>query len=168
MSHSLSVHEAATTGDRETDIAAALQRLAATHAAVIVTGGLGPTEDDRTARAAATAFATPLGLNDTALKQIRERFRSMQRHMHPANEKQAMLPGRSRVIANRMGTAPGFHLQHLGTEFFFLPGVPREIPLDDRCLEVWTKLVGILGGTLGVDADRINYNTRLVRDLAMN
>ena len=130
---SLPVHEAATTGDRASDIAAALQRLAATHTAVIATGGLGPTEDDRTAKAAATAFNRPLSMNQTALQQIRERFRSMQRRMHPANEKQAMLPGRSRVIANRMGTAPGFHLQHLDTELFFLPGVPREMlaMLDD-------------------------------------
>ena len=127
ISHSLPVHEAATTGDRETDIAAALQRLAATHDAVVVTGGLGPTGDDRTAKAAASAFSRPLSLNDKALQQIRARFRIMQRSMHPANEKQAMLPGRSTVIANHNGTAPGFHLQHHATELYFLPGVPREM-----------------------------------------
>ncbi|MGD9019850.1 MAG: competence/damage-inducible protein A, partial [Desulfuromonadales bacterium] len=108
FTESLPVQEAATTGDREADIAAALQRLAASHDAVVVTGGLGPTEDDRTAKAAAIACKRPLVLNDRALQQIRERFRSMQRRMHPANEKQAMLPGRSTVIANRNGTAPGF------------------------------------------------------------
>jgi nicotinamide-nucleotide amidase len=133
IGHSLPVREAATTGDRETDVAAALQRLAATHNAVVVTGGLGPTEDDRTARAAAAAFAKPLVLNDQALQQIRARFRIMQRHMHPANEKQALLPGRCTVIANRNGTAPGFHLQHHGAELFFLPGVPREmLPMLDE------------------------------------
>ena len=126
-SHSLPVHEAATTTDREADIVAALIRLAATHDAVIATGGLGPTEDDRTARAAAKAFGRPLSLNDKALRQIRERFHAMQRDMHPANEKQAMLPGRSTVIANRNGTAPGFHLRHHETDLYFLPGVPREM-----------------------------------------
>jgi len=126
-SHSLPVHEAATTGDRETDIVAALQRLAATHDAVVVTGGLGPTADDRTAKAAATAFKRALSLNEKALQQIRERFRIMQRSMHPANEKQAMLPGKSTVIANRNGTAPGFHLRHHEAELYFLPGVPREM-----------------------------------------
>jgi len=127
ISHSLPVHEAATTGDRETDIVAALIRLAATHDAVVVTGGLGPTADDRTAKAAATAFDRPLNLNDKALRQVRERFHNMQREMHPANEKQAMLPGRSQVIANRNGTAPGFHLHYHETDLYFLPGVPREM-----------------------------------------
>ena len=127
FTESLPVQEAATTGDREADIAAALQRLAASHDAVVVTGGLGPTEDDRTATAAAVACKRPLVLNDRALQQIRERFRSMQRRMHPANEKQAMLPGRSTVIANCNGTAPGFHLRHHEAELFFLPGVPREM-----------------------------------------
>jgi len=127
IGHSLPVHEAATVGDRVTDIASALQRLAATHDAVVVTGGLGPTEDDRTAKAAATAFNRSLSLNDKALLQIRTRFRIMQRDMPPANEKQAMLPGRSSVITNRHGTAPGFHLQHHETDLYFLPGVPREM-----------------------------------------
>ena len=127
IDHSLSVREAVTVGDRATDIASALQRLAATHDAVVVTGGLGPTEDDRTAKAAAAAFNRSLSLNDKALQQIRIRFRTMQRDMSPANEKQAMLPGRSTVIANRNGTAPGFHLQHHETDLFFLPGVPGEM-----------------------------------------
>lgn len=125
--HSLPVHEAATVGDKETGIASALLRLTATHDAVVITGGLGPTEDDRTAKAAAAAFNRPLSLNDKALQQIRARFRIMKRDMPPANEKQAMLPGRSSVIANRNGTAPGFHLQHHQTDLYFLPGVPREM-----------------------------------------
>lgn len=125
--NALIAREAATVGDREADIVAALQRLAATHDAVIVTGGLGPTEDDRTAKAAAMATGRPLALNDKALEQIRARFRSMRRTMHPANEKQAMLPARSSVIPNPSGTAPGFHLRVNTAELYFLPGVPAEM-----------------------------------------
>jgi len=127
MDNALPVREAATIGDREDDIVAALQRLAKAHEAIIVTGGLGPTEDDRTARAAARAFERPLSLNINALEQIRARFRIWQREMHPRNEKQALLPGRSAVIINELGTAPGFQLQSNQTDLYFLPGVPREM-----------------------------------------
>src|SRR5210317_2157237 len=75
--YALTVHETVTVGDDEPDIVLALQRLAAHFSAVIVTGGLGPTEDDRTAKAAAKAFNRSLSLNDKALQQIRERFRTM-------------------------------------------------------------------------------------------
>lgn len=125
--NSLPVCEAATVGDRETDIAGTLQRLTRTNDVVIATGGLGPTEDDRTARAAARAFERPLSLNLQALDQIRDRFRSWQREMHPRNEKQALLPSRSLVIANASGTAPGFHLKLNRTDVYFLPGVPQEM-----------------------------------------
>ena len=127
LDHSIPVREASTIGDREEDIVAALQRLAGTHDVVLATGGLGPTEDDRTARAAARAFERPLSLNDQALMQVRARFRARQRQMHPSNEKQALLPGRSTVITNHNGTAPGFHLQSNRTDLYFLPGVPHEM-----------------------------------------
>ena len=127
MESSLPVHEAATVGDHKESISAALQRLTDTHDAVIVTGGLGPTKDDRTAKAAAHAFERPLILNDKALKQIRARFRTWKREMHPRNEKQALLPSRSEVISNKNGTAPGFHLQGNQADLYFLPGVPREM-----------------------------------------
>ncbi len=127
MDNSLPVHEAATVGDREEEIAAALLRLAKTHGVVIATGGLGPTDDDRTARAAARAFERPLSLNIKALDQIRDRFRAWGREMHPRNEKQALLPGRSAVISNENGTAPGFHLKTNQADLYFLPGVPGEM-----------------------------------------
>jgi nicotinamide-nucleotide amidase len=125
--NSLPVNEATTIGDREEDIAATLQRLAVAFDVIIATGGLGPTEDDRTSKAAARAFERPLSLNDEALRQIRLRFLSWGREMHPSNEKQAMLPGRSTVITNHNGTAPGFHLQKDQADLYFLPGVPREM-----------------------------------------
>jgi nicotinamide-nucleotide amidase len=126
--HALSVREAACVRDREDAIAAALNRLAGTHQAVIVTGGLGPTSDDRTARGAARALGIHLSLDPLALQQIRERFRAWGRPMHPRDEKQALLPARAAVILNPRGTAPGFHLRHPGgCEFFFLPGVPDEM-----------------------------------------
>jgi len=124
----LTIREAACVRDREEDIAAALNRLAATHQVVIVTGGLGPTADDRTARGAAKALGVPLTLDPAALQQIRARFQQWGRSMHPRDEKQALLPARAVVLANPRGVAPGFHLRHpKGADLFFLPGVPDEM-----------------------------------------
>jgi nicotinamide-nucleotide amidase len=124
----LAIDEAACVRDREEAIAAALERLAAGHQAVIVTGGLGPTADDRTARGAARAIGVPLSLDPVALQQIRARFRLWGQPMHPRDEKQALLPARARVLANPCGVAPGFQLHHpKGAALFFLPGVPAEM-----------------------------------------
>lgn len=120
--------EAVTVGDCEEDITNALQRLAREHDLVLVTGGLGPTEDDRTARTAAKAFGRALCLDQEALRQIRQRFAAWNRPMHPRNEKQAMLPAKSRVLANQRGTAPGFRITSFnGSVMFFFPGVPTEM-----------------------------------------
>jgi nicotinamide-nucleotide amidase len=124
----LGIREGSCVRDREEAVAAALNRLAAGHQAVIVTGGLGPTADDRTARGAARAFGVPLTLDPAALRQIQARFRAWGRPMHPRDEKQALLPVRATVIPNPRGTAPGFQLRHPGgCELFFLPGVPGEM-----------------------------------------
>ena len=124
----LDLREAACVRDREEEIAAAITRVAASHQAVIVTGGLGPTVDDRTARAAARALGAPLSLDPTALRQIQARFQEWGRPMHPRDEKQALLPARATVLANPCGVAPGFQLRHpQGAELYFLPGVPGEM-----------------------------------------
>lgn len=124
----LQLRESACVRDREEEIAAALNRLAAAYQAVIVTGGLGPTADDRTARGAARAIGVPLSLDPTALQQIRLRFQEWGRPMHPRDEKQALLPSRAAVLANPRGVAPGFVLRHpQGADLYFLPGVPDEM-----------------------------------------
>lgn len=99
---------------------------------VIVTGGLGPTDDDRTAQAAAAAFGRPLVLHEPSLQRIRERFERLGFEMTPNNERQAYVPESADVIANSMGTAPGFALHVSGCLVVFLPGVPREL---DRIME---------------------------------
>lgn len=121
------LRESACVGDREDDIVRALERLAQENSVVIITGGLGPTEDDLTARAAARASGSRLEGNPTAMEQIRARFRRIGRPMHPSNEKQALLPQGATVLANPVGTAPGFRLALHGAELFFLPGVPFEM-----------------------------------------
>ena len=129
--HGYRVREAWTVADGEADIEEALLALAERRQAVIVTGGLGPTADDLTARAAARAFRRHYVLNEEALQQIRDHFRRTGREMHPRNEKQALLPQKATIIPNPTGSAPGFSLQHNGRTLFFSPAFRR------RCWSCW-------------------------------
>jgi nicotinamide-nucleotide amidase len=113
--------------DQEKEIEAALRYLSGHVQVVIVTGGLGSTGDDLTARAAARATGQRLAINDQALEMVHDWFRKRNRQMEPSNERQALLPLQAQPLANPLGTAPGFRLQHENCELFFLPGVPGEM-----------------------------------------
>jgi nicotinamide-nucleotide amidase len=125
--HGLTLRESRTVADTEADIVDALLDLTRQQEVVIVSGGLGPTVDDLTARAAARAFERRLVLSDEALQLIREHFRRSGRSMHPADERQALLPQKATVLPNPVGSAPGFLLHQAGKEIYFLPGVPAEM-----------------------------------------
>jgi nicotinamide-nucleotide amidase len=125
----LKVRQHFAVGDVEGDIIEAIQALAATSEAVIVTGGLGPTIDDITARAAAKATGRRLILNETALTHLKGFLAKRGRTLDPANEKQTLLPAKSSLIPNPTGTACGFYFQYKGCSFYFLPGVPNEMKL---------------------------------------
>jgi nicotinamide-nucleotide amidase len=116
-----------TVGDRMDDLVAAFTEIGARADLCVCTGGLGPTDDDLTAEAVARAFDRPLALDEVALGQIEDRFRSFGRVMAPVNRKQALLPSGSLRLENSWGTAPGFAL--VGGRCFFacMPGVPREM-----------------------------------------
>ena len=113
--------------DQEKEIEAALRYLSQHAQAVIVTGGLGSTSDDLTARAAARATGQALAINEEALLMVRRWFSERNRQMEPSNERQALLPIRAVPLPNPLGTAPGFRLQEQRCELFFLPGVPSEM-----------------------------------------
>ncbi len=94
---------------------------------LIATGGLGPTEDDMTADAAAKAAGVELELHQGALESIEKFFSKFNRPMSHSNKKQAMLPKGAECLFNQIGTAPGFMLQLNGCSAYFIPGVPREM-----------------------------------------
>ena len=93
----------------------------------VVTGGLGPTSDDRTPAAAAKAAGVGLVLDQVALDTVEAFFRARKREMSDTNRKQAFLPQGAECLNNPIGTAAGFSLQIERCWFFFLPGVPREM-----------------------------------------
>jgi len=115
-----------TVGDDRAALAEALGTANTRAEAVIVTGGLGPTDDDLTAEVAGRYFKVPLVLNESALEQMEKILTERGRGVSETNKKQAYLPVDSTVLQNHCGTAPGFGIESGGTVFFFLPGVPKE------------------------------------------
>ena len=112
--------------DDRDDLAAALHETTSRSDLVVMSGGLGPTEDDLTAEVVAAAMGVPLELHEPSLEAIRERFRKLGREMTPNNAKQARFPRGATVIPNRFGTAPGFLVRLGRGELVALPGVPVE------------------------------------------
>ncbi|MDX6041095.1 nicotinamide mononucleotide deamidase-related protein YfaY [Scandinavium lactucae] len=93
---------------------------------LIVNGGLGPTSDDLSALAAATAKGEELVLHEAWLTQMEKFFSERGRVMAPSNRKQAEIPASAEMIDNPVGTACGFALQLNRCLMFFTPGVPSE------------------------------------------
>lgn len=115
-------------GDNESDIIVALNDLVRISDAVIVTGGLGPTADDLTSRAAARATGRRLVINEEARLHILNMSGKLKNLIVcPLSDKQAMIPTKSALIPNPNGTACGFHFMHNGCFMFFMPGVPLEM-----------------------------------------
>ena len=125
--HGIAVRRKTMVGDAQGDIETAMREAAGRAPIVIVTGGLGPTEDDRTAAAAAAVARVPLERSAVALDHIKAIFAHYNRPMTPNNEKQADLPKGSEILANPVGTAVGFAMDLNGARAFFTPGVPREM-----------------------------------------
>ncbi len=123
----LTVSKITTVGDAVEDIENALESIRGETRFVLITGGLGPTEDDRTARAAAKAFGRKLLLNQEAFNALEEKLEKFGRTVSMAGRKQAMLPERSRIVPNPVGTACGFLIEDGKRQFVFLPGVPEEV-----------------------------------------
>ncbi len=114
-------------GDGADEIAGVISRAARRSDLVLVTGGLGPTVDDRTREAAALAAGTGLEEDGDALASVEAFFERIRRPMKQGNRCQALLPRGARVLQNPVGTAPGFAMRLEGAWCFFLPGVPREM-----------------------------------------
>ncbi|MHB0981160.1 MAG: competence/damage-inducible protein A [Thermoleophilia bacterium] len=119
-------HAVSVTDDRSAISAAIMSALLRRPDVLILSGGLGPTEDDLTREAVADALSRPLSLHNSLLDGIRDRFHKLGMPMGESNRKQALLPADA-VPIPMVGTAPGFWLEESGTLIAALPGVPREL-----------------------------------------
>ena len=92
---------------------------------ILMTGGLGPTDDDLTRQALAKFLGVELELQDELLEIIEEFFSGRNRQMPERNKIQAYIPAGAKALTN-IGTAPGIMAESEGKLFFALPGVPME------------------------------------------
>jgi nicotinamide-nucleotide amidase len=100
---------------------------------LLISGGIGPTEDDLTRQALAAVMGVPLERNETWLKELRKFFEARGRAMPESNAVQAMIPRGARMILNGAGTAAGIDAQWMSGDqktycrVFVMPGVPKEM-----------------------------------------
>ena len=112
--------------DNESEIVRSLTFLATHHDIVIITGGLGPTSDDRTRFALAKFMNVTLQEYPEAKKHIEQRLQTAKLPMTKANQQQALFPAETRLLANPFGTAMGGFIQWNNIQIVLLPGPPRE------------------------------------------
>ena len=115
-------------GDHSSEIQNAVSAAVDVAELVIVTGGLGPTEDDLTRQAVADCLGLELILDPRLLQGLRDRFR-VRGHgdLPPSNLVQAEVPEGAEVLPNARGSAPGLWIDVEGRFVVLLPGVPREM-----------------------------------------
>ena len=102
---------------------------------IVITGGLGPTEDDVTRDAVARVLRVPFDIDEGVLAKIRDRFARRGMQMPEINRRQAMVPRGAVLLDNPNGTAPGLWLESGETRIVLLPGPPREmLPMLDAVI----------------------------------
>jgi nicotinamide-nucleotide amidase len=114
-------------GDDRARLSTTIQRGLADVDIVILSGGLGPTEDDLTRDAVAVALGRSMAPDIGILQAIEQRFKTMKRQMPEINRRQAMVIDGAEIIPNTRGTAPGQWLAVNGKVVVMLPGPPSEL-----------------------------------------
>jgi nicotinamide-nucleotide amidase len=123
-------------GDRADDLATALREALSRSPLIILTGGLGPTEDDLTRGVVSGVLRRPLREVPEIRRQIQERLARFARPMAENNLRQAMVPEGAVWLENNNGTAPGIWIEHDHKIVVLLPGPPGELEamFDAACV----------------------------------
>ncbi len=116
-----------TVGDNPESIGQALILALKRARLILITGGLGSTEDDVTRSALAQTLGRRLILDEQALQDIRERLESRGQRMLSNQQSLALLPQGAKTLDNPQGTAPGLMLEVDSRLIYILPGVPQEM-----------------------------------------
>ena len=132
----INVYYHSVVGDNPTRLKAVLELALSRSDIVIITGGLGPTQDDLTKETVAEILGDKLILHDESLQKIEDYFKRLNRPMVKNNIKQAYLPESCTIIKNNNGTAPGCIMEKENKTVVMLPGPPKEMRpmLDDTVI----------------------------------
>jgi nicotinamide-nucleotide amidase len=123
----LQVHQITSISDDRNHILSALALAARRANVLLITGGLGPTNDDLTKPTLCEYFDTPLIFHQPTYDHIAQLFRQRGYAMTEVNRHQADVPQSCTVIPNSNGTAPGMWFEHEGVIYVSMPGVPFEM-----------------------------------------
>lgn len=116
-----------TVGDNREAILAAFAEAEGRADIILMTGGLGPTNDDLTKPLLAEYFKCEIELVPEALEAVRTFFEKRGRELTPLNALQAHLPTKCIYVPNELGTAPGMWFYEKGKIWMSMPGVPHEM-----------------------------------------
>jgi nicotinamide-nucleotide amidase len=139
------VHLKSVVGDDRDDIAAVLRSALMRSDLIILSGGLGPTEDDLTRSAVALVLERSVRIDGEILELLRRRFAARGFAMAKINERQAEVILGAEIIDNPLGTAPGMWIEEKNRRIVLLPGPPRE--LKSMVGTILPK-IGILSGAV--------------------
>jgi len=143
----LDVAEKSVVGDELENLVRAIREALDGADLVLVSGGLGPTDDDRTREAAASVFGLPLEFREDVFQVIEKRFIRRGKDMPAVNRKQADVIRGAEVLPNPNGTAPGQWLERDGKIVVLLPGPPHELEAMSEA-QVWPRLAALKKGYL--------------------
>lgn len=113
--------------DTEESLLEVLKETVGKFSSIIISGGLGPTHDDKTKCILSKFFSSKLKFNDNIWNNIEKLFSGWKVKISDINKEQALFPHNAKPINNIYGTAPGIHYTQKGSEIFALPGVPTEM-----------------------------------------
>ncbi len=130
-------------GDDRDRLADAIRRALARSEVVLLSGGLGPTEDDVTRDAVAQALDRKLQFHAEIADALERRFAQARRKMAEINKRQAFVIDGAAILANDRGTAPGQWVEESGRVVVLLPGPPHELKsmFERQCLPRLTRVV---------------------------
>src|SRR5690349_22024530 len=114
-------------GDNRDHVADVVRRSMSRSEIVILSGGLGPTEDDVTRDAVALAIDRKLVFHPEINEQLEQRFRQANRKMAEVNRRQAFIIEGAEILPNDRGTAPGQWIEESHAAIMLLPGPPHEL-----------------------------------------